>query len=325
MLLDELPLTANGKLDRKALPQPEFGTGAARGRAPETDVERTLAGLFAEVLGLDSVGVDDSFFGLGGDSIMSIQLVSRAKDAGLRFTPRDVFEHRSVAGLAAVAAADSGETPVHLDELPGGGVGEFPLTPIMHWLLERSDDVRRYTQTALLALPSRTDRDRLARTLQAVVDRHDMLRAQLHTGPDPHMLVRPVGAVDADDLITRIPVDALSGPDFTAVAGAALDDAAGRLDPAAGAVLQAVVFDAGETGGRLLLVIHHLAVDGVSWRILVPDLAAAWTRIAAGELPDLAPTGTSMRRWAHGLADATAGRDRASSSCGRAPSTPRTR
>ncbi|SUE02485.1 non-ribosomal peptide synthetase [Prescottella equi] len=310
MLLDELPLTANGKLDRKALPQPEFGTGAARGRAPETDVERTLAGLFAEVLGLDSVGVDDSFFGLGGDSIMSIQLVSRAKDAGLRFTPRDVFEHRSVAGLAAVAAADSGETPVHLDELPGGGVGEFPLTPIMHWLLERSDDVRRYTQTALLALPSGTDRDRLARTLQAVVDRHDMLRAQLHTGPDPHMLVRPVGAVDADDLISRIPVDALSGPDFTAVAGAALDDAAGRLDPAAGAVLQAVWFDAGETGGRLLLVIHHLAVDGVSWRILVPDLAAAWTRIAAGELPDLAPTGTSMRRWAHGLADATAGRDR---------------
>ncbi|WP_420881133.1 amino acid adenylation domain-containing protein, partial [Rhodococcus sp. (in: high G+C Gram-positive bacteria)] len=309
MVLDELPLTANGKLDRKALPQPEFGVRTAGGRAAETEAERTLAGLFAEVLGLDSVGADDSFFGLGGDSIMSIQLVSRAKAAGLRFTPRDVFEHRSVAGLAAVAAAETGDAPVHLEELPGGGIGEFPLTPIMRWLLDRSDDVRRYTQTALLALPRDIDLDGLTRTLQAVVDRHDMLRGELRAGPDPQMLVRPVGAVDAARSITRIPVDALSGAAFTATAGAALEDAAGRLDPGTGDLLQAVWFDAGEAGARLLLVIHHLAVDGVSWRILVPDLAAAWTRIAAGELPDLEPPGTSMRRWAHGLADAT-GRDR---------------
>ncbi|MCL2533503.1 MAG: amino acid adenylation domain-containing protein, partial [Nocardiaceae bacterium] len=314
VVLDELPLTANGKLDRRALPEPEFGARAGAGREPQTDAERVLADLFVEVLGLDTVGVDDSFFALGGDSIMSIQLVSRAKAAGLQFSPRDVFEHRSVAGLAAVAEAAGEEAAIRLEELPGGGIGEFPATPITRWLLERADDVRRYTQSALLTLPAGIDEDQLTRTLQAVVDHHDMLRARLDRTGDPTVEVRAVGMVPAADVLTRVPVDALHGPAFTDVAQPELDAAAGRLDPEAGIVLQAVWFDAGEAGGRLLLVVHHLAVDGVSWRILVPDLASAWSQIVDGAVPELAATGTSMRRWAHGLAEAavggTPGRDR---------------
>ena len=135
--------------------------------------------LFAEVLGLDSVGVDDSFFALGGDSIMSIQLVARAKAAGVLISPRDVFERKTVAGLAAAAGTDAGDVVV-LDELPGGGVGEMPLTPIVRWMLDRGGDFRRYSQSALLHAARPVDDDTLTAALQAVLDRHDMLRARLY-------------------------------------------------------------------------------------------------------------------------------------------------
>ncbi|EME22130.1 non-ribosomal peptide synthetase [Rhodococcus triatomae BKS 15-14] len=304
--LDALPLTVNGKLDRKALPEPDFGAAAGAGREPATETESTLGALFAEVLGLDRVGVDDSFFALGGDSIMSIQLVARAKDGGLHLTPRQVFEHKTVAALAAVAESADTAVPV-LDELPGGGVGSFPVTPIVRWLLDRADagaaGLARYTQTALLTLPVVATDDRLAAALGAVVDRHDMLRARLDRTNRTVTVTAP-GTVDAASLLTRVPVDTVTGPRFEAVADTALADAAGRLDPEAGVLLQAVRFDPPTGAGRLLLVVHHLAVDGVSWRILVPDLAIAWAQLGEDRPVDLPPVGTSMRRWAHALAAA---------------------
>ncbi|GAA4488612.1 hypothetical protein GCM10023094_48790 [Rhodococcus olei] len=307
--LDRLPLTANGKLDRKALPEPDFGEFAGAGRAPASEAEATLAALFAEVLGVDQVGVDDAFFALGGDSIMSIQLVARAKDAGLLLTPRQVFEHKTVAALATVAEHTTDTGPV-LEELPGGGVGEFPATPIVRWLLDRAGDgdLGRYTQTALLTLPAGADRDRLERTLGAVLDRHDMLRARLDRDTATVTVAAP-GTVDPAALLTRIPVASVTGPEFERRASEALADAAGRLRPDAGIMLQAVWFEPPAGPGRLLLVVHHIAVDGVSWRVLVPDLAIAWARLteaaatdAAADL-DLPGVGTSVRRWAHALAD----------------------
>ncbi|WP_137874239.1 non-ribosomal peptide synthetase, partial [Rhodococcus sp. Q] len=303
--LAALPRTVNGKLDRKALPEPDFGESAGTGRDPATAAEATLTGLFAEVLGLDRVGVDDSFFALGGDSIMSIQLVARAKDAGLHLTPRQVFEHKTVAALAAVAESGDAAAPA-LEELPGGGVGEFPATPIVRWLLDRADsagtgDIGRYTQTALLTLPD-TDGDHLARALGAVVDRHDMLRARLDRTTRTVTVPAP-GTVDVASLLTRVPVDTVTGAAFERIADTELAAAAGRLDPEAGVLLQAVHFEPPAGPGRLLLVVHHLAVDGVSWRILVPDLAVAWARLTGGGTVDLPPVGTSMRRWAHALAD----------------------
>ena len=103
VLLDALPLTPNGKLDRRALPAPEFGATRGGWRAPRTAQEEILCALFAETLGLPRVGIEDNFFALGGDSISSIQLVSRARQAGLLITPRDIFQHQSVEALAAVA------------------------------------------------------------------------------------------------------------------------------------------------------------------------------------------------------------------------------
>ncbi|MEV0299066.1 amino acid adenylation domain-containing protein [Nocardia sp. NPDC050710] len=307
VVLDTLPVTESGKLDRAALPEPDFAAGRAEFRPPVTDVEKTLAGLFAEVLGTDTVGLDDSFFALGGDSIMSIQLVTRAKAAGVVFSTREVFERKTVAGLAQIAVQDSAAAVALPTELPGAGVGPVPLTPIMCWMFERGG-FDRFCQWVTLTLPSGIDTRGIEATVQAVIDHHDMLRARVRPEPTHPsgwaLQVRPA-AMTAAGLIRRVPVEA--PPDsahFAAIATAEANAAAQRLDPAAGIMLQLVWFDWAEQPGRLLVVVHHLVVDGVSWRILIPDLATAWAQINAGQRPRLAPVGTSMRRWAHGLSSA---------------------
>ncbi|MFF0636090.1 amino acid adenylation domain-containing protein [Nocardia sp. NPDC004151] len=310
MVLDALPTTETGKIDRRALPEPDFSTGRAEFRPPVTETETTLAALFAEVLGIDPIGLDDSFFALGGDSIMSIQLVTRAKAAGLALSVRDVFERKTVAGLARSAVRDNAAAlPA---ELPGGGVGPMPLTPIMCWMVERGG-FDSFCQWVMLTLPTGVEATVIEATVQAVLDHHDMLRARLV--PDPAhpsgwaMRVRPT-EVSAAELIRRVPVDA--APDssaFTTIAGVESRAAAERLDPAEGVVLQVVWFDRAAGPGRLLIVAHHLVVDGVSWRILVPDFALAAAQVTAGQPPQLAPVGTSMRRWAHALDTAAANHD----------------
>ncbi|CAM3120913.1 non-ribosomal peptide synthetase [Prescottella defluvii] len=304
-VLERLPLTVNGKVDRKALPEPDFGAASRSGRAPAGAAEERLAGLFEEVLGTDSVGAEDSFFALGGDSIMAIQLASRARTAGLALTPRDVFERPSVAGLASVATALAGPAPV-LEELPGGGVGPVAATPIVRWLVDRGGSWTRLSQSVCVASPIGLDGDDLRTAVQAVLDHHDMLRARYVGGPDRGAAafeVPPPGTVEAADVVHRLPLTADPGTDDAAAALVrARGEAADRLDPTAGRMLQVVWCDAGPgRSGRLLLVAHHLVVDGVSWRILLPDLASAWQQARDGRSVRLPPVGTSMRTWAHVL------------------------
>ncbi|WP_280479606.1 non-ribosomal peptide synthetase [Nocardia cyriacigeorgica] len=309
VVLDEIPRTAVGKLDRDALPAPDFATEQTAYRPPRTPTERALAEIFAELLGRERVGADDSFFALGGDSILAIQLVSRAKLRGISCTPLQVFEHRTVAALAA--AADAAGPAVTLEELPGGGVGELPLTPIVRYMIERGGDFRRFAQTAVLELPPGIDRTRLVATLTAVVDRHDMLRSRLRReGTDWQWSVSEPGSVDVGALVHRITHDAGADPvEMHEFAVTELDSALHRLDPAAGVLAQFLWLDpVGAAGartepGRLIVVLHHLAVDAVSWRILVPDLIAAWAQVSAGTVPVLAETGASMRRWSHALTE----------------------
>src|SRR5262249_31521965 len=185
VVLERLPLTPNGKLDRKALPAPELTTSVAR--APRTPAEEILCALFAEVLGLDRVGIDDNFFALGGDSIMSIQLVSRARKAGLVITPRAVFAHQTVEALAGVATLLT-ETA---SSLPDVATGALAPTPIMRWLLERGAPLDRFHQVMLLRVPSGLQQDYLGAALQCVLDHHDALRLRLPTGEG--LEVAPVG------------------------------------------------------------------------------------------------------------------------------------
>ncbi|MDL4819442.1 non-ribosomal peptide synthetase [Actinomadura opuntiae] len=304
--LDALPLTVNGKLDRKALPAPDFSAKASS-RAPRTAEEETLAGLFAEVLGLERVGVDDGFFDLGGDSIIAIQLVSRARQSGLVITPRDVFQHQTVEELAAVARPVGEDERVEA-EAPGAGVGPIPVTPIVAWLRDRVDGdatlISGFHQSMLLRTPPALGADRLAAAFQAVLDHHDVLRLRLDVedgGWQP--VVRQPGTVDAAALVTRVDIAGLDAEKRAVVIGEQAVAARERLDPVAGMTAQLVWFDAGNDQGRLLVVLHHLVVDGVTWRILLPDLVTAW---AGGALD---PVPTSFRRWAQRLTATAADRE----------------
>ncbi|MYV71740.1 AMP-binding protein, partial [Streptomyces sp. SID2131] len=302
VVLPELPLTANGKLDRAALPSPAV-TGDTAGEGPRTDREKTLCALFADVLGVADVGIDDGFFDLGGDSIMSIQLVARARRAGLALTVRDVFEHRTVAALAPVVTESAGVAA----EEPGAALGEVPHTPINHWLLARTDDLDAFHMSAVLQAPAGLDPDHLNRALQALLDHHDALRARLTPGPDRRMEIPEPGTVDAAGAVRHVDATGLTGDALTALLRTEGEAARDRLDLAAGRVVQAVRFDRGpDTPGLLLLVVHHLVVDGVSWRILVPDLAEAHEAAAAGRTPELQAVGTSLRRWAQRLTEEAA-------------------
>ncbi|WP_413808820.1 amino acid adenylation domain-containing protein [Streptomyces sp. OE57] len=316
VVLDRLPLTPNGKLDRKALPAPSFGA-AADSRPPRTPVEEALCAVFAEVLRLPSVGIDDSFFELGGDSIVSMQLIARARAAGLVLAVNDVFEHKTVAGLAAVAEV--------LDDAasrePDNPVGEFAPTPIMHWLRERGGAIDSFSQPMLVRTPAGLDLPTLTTALQALHDRHDVLRARLVEDDEGgwRLSVPPAGAVSCADRVRRVDTaEAAAGDlaplvgretaeaaagDLAPLVGRALAEARAELAPRDGEMVRAVWFDAGPgRPGRLLLVAHHLVVDGVSWRILLQDLADIATAVAAGREPELTPVGTSVRRWSELLA-----------------------
>ncbi|MFI5562666.1 amino acid adenylation domain-containing protein [Amycolatopsis japonica] len=281
LVLDELPLTVNGKVDRQALPEPDFSAKAA-GREPATEDERVLCGVFADVLGLERVGVEDSFFELGGDSISSMQVAARARREGISLTPRLVFEHRTPERLAALAKETTAPSTVE------SGVGEIPMTPVMLALGENA--VRPgFAQARVLVTPEGFSQEALVKALQAVLDTHDLLRSRVDAG---RLIVPEPGAVDAAGLVTRV-----EARDLDEAAGREVRKATATLDPAAGTMLRAVWIDDPESGqGRLALVAHHLAVDAVSWGILLPDLRAAYEDAA------LEPVATSYRHWARRLA-----------------------
>ncbi|MFF2363716.1 amino acid adenylation domain-containing protein [Streptomyces sp. NPDC058122] len=295
--LSELPLTSSGKLNHRVLPPPDDARGAI-GRAPRNQVEETLSALFAEVLGVDGVGIDNDFFATGGDSIRSIQIVARARTRGIEISTREIFENPTVARLAELVAGRK-EERLTLAELPGGGTGWAPLMPTAKQVLALGGGFGRFCMSALLTLPRSIDRAGLTATLQSVLDRHDVLRSRL-VRVEPGLRIEPVGSVRANTLLREVPYD-------DADAHAELNAAAGRLDPDAGVMAQFVWFTSDTGAGRLLIVLHHLVVDGVSWRILVPDLVAAWQQVRDGRTPEPQESGTSLRRWAHALVDEAAG------------------
>ena len=173
VVIDALPLTPNGKLDTRALPAPEYTGGEYR--APGSAVEEILAGIYAQVLGLERVGVDESFFELGGDSILSMQVVARARAAGVLCRPRDIFVEQTVAGLARVAGGGRRRRTAVVDE----GVGPVVATPIVCWLAGVEGPVEQFNQTVVVQAPAGVTEADVAVVLQALVDRHAMLRLRV--------------------------------------------------------------------------------------------------------------------------------------------------
>ncbi|WP_156752824.1 condensation domain-containing protein, partial [Mycobacterium sp. 1245801.1] len=280
VVLDAMPLTVNGKLDQHALPAPQY-RGRDPYRAPATALEEILAAVYAGVLGVERVGVDDSFFELGGDSILSMQVVSRARTAGVLCRPRDVVVEQTVARLARVAIFTDGEVAV-ADE----GIGPVMATPIMGWLRDVAGPVDLFNQTVVVRAPVGVTEADVVALLQALLDRHAMLRLRVDDdGAGGWSLTVPeAGSLRAQDCLQQ--VDALSDE--------ALMTARSRLNPASGIMLSALWVPRPQ---QLVLIAHHLVVDGVSWRIILEDINIAWAQCRAGQGIVLPSGGTSFSTW----------------------------
>ncbi|WP_198670662.1 non-ribosomal peptide synthetase [Oceanicella sp. SM1341] len=291
-VLERLPRLPNGKLDRGALPAPAPAAQHAPAEPPRPGPEAALALEWEALLGR-APGREDDFFALGGDSILAIQLVSRARAAGLALTPRDVFLHPKLAALAAAAGT--------VAAAPGGPVnGAVPLTPVQRWFLGR--DLPRpehWNQAVVLRLTRPVAPELLEATLRALPARHDALRARFRRGPSgwqQHYL--PEGGAPRLTLLPA-PCDAA---DF-AQAAEALQ---AGFDLGAGPLWGAVLADLGAEGQRLLVAAHHLVVDGVSWRILLADLEACCAALAAGAPLPPPARGTDAGRFVTALAGSPA-------------------
>ncbi|HZI15394.1 MAG TPA: amino acid adenylation domain-containing protein, partial [Myxococcus sp.] len=295
--LDALPLTSNGKVDRRALPAPEARPQLPQQYlAPRTPEEETLAAIWRQVLGLQQVGVEDNFFALGGDSISSLQVVAKARQAGLSLTPKHLFQHQTVAQLARAVAA-GGATP----SAQGVVEGEVALTPVQHAFFSQPLPHRaHFNQAVLLRLQKPLSADLLQTALQCVVAHHDALRMRF-TQADGRWLQHNAG-LEKPLALTREDFSAVPDAQLASALEVASTAVHSSLDLAEGLLLRAAFFDCGPSRpARLLLVAHHLVVDAVSWRVLLEDLEAACLQLTQGQPLALPPKTTSFQHWAQRL------------------------
>ncbi|NUV78281.1 non-ribosomal peptide synthetase, partial [Streptomyces fungicidicus] len=299
---------AAGKLDRAALPAPHFTADTTTYTAPRTETEQLLAGIWAEILGVERVGVDDNFFDLGGDSIVSLQVVSRARRAGLALTSRDVFLNPTVAALAP-AVQPAGESAGVLAE-QGALAGPVPVLPASAWFFETHPAAPgHFNFSVAVALTPAYDAAALRAAVTAVLAHHDALRLTFDITAGPRPAASYLGAVDTDAVLDVHDLTAGDDPARTPEDRwrAAVLAAHQGFDLAAGPLIRFVVGRQG-TGrpARLAVVAHHLVMDGVSLRVLMEDLATAYEQITADGRAELGPKGTSVRQWAERLAAHTA-------------------
>nr|WP_253870047.1 non-ribosomal peptide synthetase [Mycobacterium sp. 1164966.3] len=294
--LPALPVNANGKLDGHALDlladQALAQIAGDAAASASTDTERSLAEIFAEQFNGVTPHVDDDFFALGLDSIVAISLVHKARRRGLSLSPRMIFTAPTIRQLAAlVDAADrSDETGQAAD------YGEVLPLPMVSWLYEYGN-FRRFTHTVLLRLPAQIDRSAIELMLQLVLDGHDTLRSILtDTAQGPRLMTREPGVVNAAELLTEVELADSSNTELAAAVGYSARKVTEDIDPYAGAMVRAVWFS-GTRRPALLITAHHLAVDVVSWHIMLGDMMAAWRSLQAGRPPTTLPEFTSYRRW----------------------------
>jgi amino acid adenylation domain-containing protein/non-ribosomal peptide synthase protein (TIGR01720 family) len=300
VMLQALPLTPNGKLDYRALPAP-VPTGLEIEKAyvpPRNPVERTLADIWAGVLGLEFVGVHDNFFELGGDSILCIQIVARAHQAGLQLTPAQIFQRQTIAELAAVAS----KAPVIRAE-QGPVVGPLPLTPIQHRFFEMGlPDPHYWNMSVLLEARRPLDPAWLQRAVRHLLDHHDALRLRFERrGSGWHQ-------VNASPIETTpfvcLDLSELPAAEQALAMKAKAEELQASFNLSTGPLVRTALFDLGpREPNRLLIIIHHLVVDGVSWRILLEDLHTAYQQLDRRETIQLPVRTTSFKKWAQQLAE----------------------
>ena len=300
VFLNSLPLTSSGKVDRKALPAPETSRPESGKTfvAPQTSNEKVLSGIWSKLLRIERVGIHDKFFELGGDSILGIQVIARANQAGLRLTPEQIFQHQTIAELALAAETI---TRPSLDQ--GVVVGPAPLTPIQQWFFEQDfSDLHHWNQARLLELRQPLDPAVIETAAQHLVAHHDALRLRFRRQDSGWAQFN--AAAEPTPLVTPFDLSAVDEADQDAAMQQAAAELQARLDLARGPLLRIAWFNLGSRRpSRLLIAIHHLAVDGLSWRILLEDLDTLSQQARQGVTPRLPAKTTSFKQWAQRLAE----------------------
>ena len=298
VLLNELPLTPNGKIDRRALPAPDQARPDWAGEfvAPSTPAEKMLAKIWAEVLRVERLGIHDNFFELGGDSILSLQIVVKANQVGFQLTPKDIFDCKTIGNLAAVAG-----TARTIESEQGLVTGLVPLTPIQHWFFAQNQpDPHHWNQAFILEMRHVQDPELLEQVVQHLLEHHDALRLRFRREASGWQQVN----ASPDEVVpfTRVDLSALPENEQKLALEATATELQASLNLSEGPLLRVAFFDLGlEKASRLLIVIHHLVVDGVSWRILLEDFAHAYQQLSQGQAIHLPPKTTSFKQWAERL------------------------
>jgi non-ribosomal peptide synthase protein (TIGR01720 family) len=266
--------------------------------APRNEVEQTIAGIWQELLGISEVGVEDNFFELGGDSLVSIQIVAKANRVGLHLTTQQVFEHQTIAGMAAVAG-----TRKAIQAEQGLVTGPLPLTPIQHWFFEReSPEPHHFNQAVLLEVRGVLDPVLLDQSLRTLASHHDALRLRFVQWKSGWEQVN--ADLEETALVLRKDLSSLAEENQRAAIEGAAAEVQSSLELSEGPTIRAMLFDLGEQqSSRLLIVIHHLAVDGLSWRILLEDLQTVYMQLSGAEAIVLPPKTTSFKQWASRLTE----------------------
>ncbi|MDE1392763.1 lichenysin non-ribosomal peptide synthetase LicA [Bacillus paralicheniformis] len=274
--LDELPVTANGKVDRRALPQPDVEAQTAEYKAPLTETEQLLADIWQEVLGIDRIGITDNFFALGGDSIKGIQMASRLQQHGWKLEMKDLFQHSTIGELSAyVQAAD--DQPIDQNPVEG----EVTLTPIQRWFFERKfTNEHHWNQSVMLHALTGFDPETAGKALSKLIEHHDALRMVYQRNGDG--IVQYNRGLEETAVRPEVIRFNESGAELEAAVLKASNRIQSSIDLTEGPLLKAAIFKT-DQGDHLLIVIHHLVVDGISWRILLEDFAAGYAQAEKGE------------------------------------------
>ncbi len=298
VMLDAFPLTPSGKVDRQALP--DFASTPHENGyiGPRTPIEDLLADVWAQSLGVEKIGIHDNFFELGGDSILAIQIVAKANQSGVRITQRQIFRYQTIAELAEVTGTtqEAGAEQGHVS-------GQVPLTPIQCKFFERHlIHPHHFNQVFLFESDQRLDPTLLGTAVREVMAHHDALRLRFaHTGTQWQQFnVPPNESVP----LTLIDLSALPDVEQEAAVEIRSEELQASLNLSEGPIVRVGLFDLGpQKPNRLLIVIHHLVVDIVSWPVILEDLSEAYQQLSRGERVRLPAKTTSFKKWAELLVE----------------------
>ena len=295
--LDELPMTPNGKVDRNSLPAPEITTGETDNYTPATHpVEEILVNIWKDVLGIEKVGIHDNFFELGGDSIISIQIISRANQAGLKISPKQIFQHQTIAGLASVI-----ENKISGSASEDTATGIIPLTPVQHWFFEQDlPEPQHYNHSVLLKVPKGLNDNYLSKAFSELIRHHDALRLKFEKEKNTSELIQSIDEYKNVSVFSSLDISKSDSNDK--IMDEDIDEMQKSFSFSEGVLIIAKLYrrSSGEDD-RLLILIHHLAVDGISWRILLGDLFNAYLQLSSGKEIVFPRKTDSFKKWSNSL------------------------